>query len=94
MTQLVLDLASPSSSPPATPAPQPTGTVAPAEWEPTPAALPEPGARLVDRHGRTATVEAVREEGIDIRLDQPSNFGRSNFCGLYPPTWWRDWRKA
>lgn len=65
----------------------------PDEWTPTPAPLPKVGDRLIDRHGRTATVEAVRDAGIDIRLDRPSNFGHGTACGLYPPTWWRDWRK-
>ncbi|RSZ61524.1 hypothetical protein EAH68_12730 [Corynebacterium hylobatis] len=61
--------------------------------------LPAVGDRLVDRHGRTGTVEAVRTEtgvnmSIDVRLDVPSNLGSGTILGLFAPTWWRDWRKA
>lgn len=96
MTQLLLDL-DPQVPPPATasaaPAPATTGTITPPGWVETPSPPPAVGDRLVDRHGRTATVEAFRDDGIDLRLDHPSNLGHGTFCGLYPPTWWRDWRK-
>lgn len=96
MSQLLLDLnpAPAAETPPPTVAAPASGTTVPDEWVPTPAPSPSPGDRLIDRHGRTATVIDSREDGIDIRLDHPSNFGHSTFCGLYPPTWWRNWRTA